>query len=93
MISLVVAGLVYFSSSPVRVTPRRGVQIVIAVYTDKKMSAHLSAIPADGSLLPIHPNGKFGASRFQGRFNNLRDLMPVRKRPYSTCVPKTQTRT
>src|SRR6476646_1199614 len=33
---VVVAGLVYFSSSPVRVTPRRGVQIVSAVYTDKK---------------------------------------------------------
>jgi hypothetical protein len=29
-------GLVYFSSSPVRVTPRRGVQIVSAVYADKK---------------------------------------------------------
>ena len=40
--------------------------------------------PPTAVWLPIHPNGKFGASRFQGRFDNLRDLMPVRKRPYST---------
>jgi hypothetical protein len=58
---------VYFSSSPVRVTPRRGVQIVSAVYTDKKNVGHLSAIPADGSLAAHSPERKIRRIPFPGQ--------------------------